>query len=138
VDVNKLAEMIEHAVPYPAEHYAEQLLEAIRHALQSAAPTTPCDVRVDEWGNRHDRLAYGGVVYACAVRARAPDYSRRALLVPGAVIALVHDGAETRCHVHRVATVEDAIKALEVAHASSLYVWPGGAQPDVWRFICLR
>jgi hypothetical protein len=97
-----------------------------------------CDAYVDKWGNRHDRLAYDGVVYACAIRVRPPGYSRYALLTPGGVIAYVHDGAETRCHVRHVVSAEDAIRALEVAHASSLYVWPEGAPPEVWRYICLR
>jgi hypothetical protein len=108
--------------------------------VQAPQPVS-CEIYSDEWNNRHDSLSYDGVVYACSARFDAPRYARRALLVPGAVMVLVHDGAETRCHVYRVVSVEDAIRALEVMdveHASSLHVWPGGAPPEVWRLVCLR
>ena len=140
MDIGKLAEMIKHAVPWHAEEWARKLLEAISRALREPPQHTcdACDIRSDEWGNRHDMLTYGGVAYACTIRVHAPRYSRRAILAPGAVIVFVQDGSETRCYVYTIRAIEETLKIMDVENASELHVWPEGEKAEVWRYICLR
>ena len=137
MNVNELAEMIKHAVPWHAEEWARKLLEAISRALREPPQEPPqhawraCDV--------HDIVYRHDIAYACTIRVRASHYySRHAILAPGAVIVIVRDGAETRCYVYTIRAIEETLKIMDVENASELHVWPEGEKAEVWRYICLR
>jgi len=75
---------------------------AARSALMEPRTGDYCIYRIDEFGNKHDVINWSAVrrIYGCAIYVSPPDYSYRLLIVPGAVISYVHDGARSYCAVY--------------------------------------
>ncbi len=86
-----------------AESLIERFVQVAKKALEEPPEGPYCVERRDEWGNAHHMLNWGAIrrVYACAIYVRPPDFSRRLIVVPGAVISYTTDGAVSYCAVHR-------------------------------------
>jgi hypothetical protein len=85
------------------EGLIKRFMEVARRALEELPDGPYCTERRDEYGNPHHKLNWDAVrrIYACAIYVRPPDYSRRLIVVPGAVVSYTTDGAVSYCAVYR-------------------------------------
>ncbi len=85
------------------ESLVERFMEVARRALEELPEGPYCIESRDEYGNAHHRINWDAVrrIYACATYVSPPDYSRRLIVVPGAVISYTADGAVSYCAVYR-------------------------------------
>ncbi len=118
-----------------AERLIERFMEVARRALEELPEGPYCVESRDEYGNAHHRINWDAVrrIYACAIYVRPPDYSRRLIVVPGAVVSHTADGAVSYCAVYRT---------LSHIRLSPLWeVHVGEWEPDdveLAKAICLR
>lgn len=85
------------------ESLIERFMQVARKALEELPEGPYCIWQRDEYGNAHHKLNWDAIrrIYACAVYVRPPDFSRRLIVVPGAVISYTTDGPVSYCAVHR-------------------------------------
>ena len=123
----------------------ERVIERLRRVVESAFTAGPvperyCIRRYDEYGNPHHEIDWSAIynVYACAIYVRAPDYSRRLIFVPGAVVAYVVDGPRRYCAEYRTPEqVDREISQITPSWEIRIYDWPPN---DIERAkaVCLR
>jgi len=119
----------------------ERPIRTIRNALTEGRTGNYCIYRRDEYGNPHHQINWETIerVYACAIYVSPPDYSRRLIVVPGAVISYVHDGARSYCTVYG-----EEILLKKLGPFSEIYVYsipPIGWLPNDVNFaraVCMR
>ena len=119
----------------------ERLIRTIRSALAEGRTGNYCIRYRDEFGNPHHQINWEAIerVYACAIYVSPPDYSRRLIVVPGAVILYVHDGARSYCAVYG-----EEILLEKFDRFSEIYVF--NVPPVFWqsnnidfaRAVCMR
>jgi len=121
----------------------ERLIRIIRNALTEGRTGNYCIRYRDEFGNPHHEINWEAIerVYACAIYVSPPDYSRRLIVVPGAVISYVHDGARSYCAVYGE---EILLELRRFGPFSEIYVynvppidWPPN-RVDFARAVCMR
>jgi hypothetical protein len=113
-----------------------RFLEVARRALEVSPEGDYCVLRYDEYGNAHHGINWGAIrrIYGCAIYVRPPHYSRRLIVVPGAVIAYSTDGPHRRCAVYRTLDVLREVDEHWEVHVDE---WPPN---DIERAkaVCLR
>jgi hypothetical protein len=114
------------------EQILETILETAKKALKEE-PDNYCIQKIDEYGNHHDILAWQNIkkVYGCVIESGFRT-SRRLLIVSGAVIVHVVDGAETFCYV------TNDISNLLTAKYSEAHIFENPYDVDYAKFICMR
>ncbi len=116
----------------------KRLASVARAALGEPRTGECCIYRIDEFGNRHDSINWSAVrrIYGCAIYISPPDYSYRIIIVPGAVISYVHDGARSYCSVY---DREELLPTLLNHPFSEVHVWEWPPDDvDTARAVCLR
>lgn len=118
----------------------EMFREAARRALEIPAMRNYCVHRCDERGNALHEVDWGAVsrVFACAVYMHPPNYSRRLIVVPGAVVAYVADGLRRYCAEYRM---PDQVEMVVSRVAPSWEVHVNDWSPndvEYARALCLR
>jgi hypothetical protein len=118
-----------------AERLIERFVEVARRALEEVPEGPYCVQRYDEYGNAHHRINWETIrhIYACAVYVRPPKYSRRLIVVPGAVISYTVDGAVSYCAVRRT------LDSLDVGPLWEVHVdeW-SPEEVELAKAICMR
>jgi len=85
----------------------ERFLQLAKYKLEEQSAGDYCIRRYDEYGNAHHEINWSVIhsIYACAIYVRPPRYSRRFLIVPGAIIAYTTDGLRRYCTVYKTLDV---------------------------------
>lgn len=111
---------------------------AARSALMEPRTGDYCIYSRDEYSNSHHMINWSAVrrIYGCAIYVSPPDYSYRLLIVPGAVISYVHDGARSHCSVY---DREELLPTLLNHPFSEVHIceWPP-EDVDTAHAVCLR
>jgi hypothetical protein len=114
----------------------QKFLRVAKNALEEKMSGDYCIRRYDEYGNAHHSINWDAInhVYACAIYTRPPRYSRRLIVVPGAIIAYTVDGLYSYCAIYQTIDV-----AKEVSETWEIHVneWPPN-DIDYAKAVCMR
>jgi hypothetical protein len=116
--------------------HVETFLRIAKYKLEESPTGDYCIRRYDEYGNAHHEINWSVIhaVYGCAIYVRPPRYSRRLLIVPGAVIAYTTDGIHRYCTVYKTLDVLSEVDDRWEIHVNE---WPPNYVEFV-RAVCLR
>ncbi len=114
----------------------QRFLEVARRALEVPSEGDYCILRYDEYGNAYHSINWDAIhrVYGCAVYVRPPHYSRRFIVVPGAVVVFTTDSPYKRCAVYKTV---DVLREIDDSWEIHVNEWPPN-DVEFAKAVCLR